>query len=48
MFSPLRDLPDIVIESMSSALAGGFFTTEPTREAQFVHEIAAIVFKSKR
>ena len=30
--SPLVDLPDPGIEPASSALAGGFFTTEPPKE----------------
>ena len=46
-FPPLGDLPDIVTEPMSPALTGGVFTMEPSREAQFVHEIAAIVLKAK-
>ena len=33
-FPSPEDLPDSGIELMSPALAGGFFTTEPTREAQ--------------
>jgi hypothetical protein len=31
-FSPLVDLPDQGIKPASSALAGGFFTTEPPKE----------------
>ena len=31
-FSPLVDLPDQGTEPASSALAGGFFTTEPPKE----------------
>ena len=34
-FPSPRNLPDSRIKPMSPALAGGFFTTEPSREPQF-------------
>ena len=33
-FPPPRDFPDPEFEAMSPALAGGFFTSEATQEAQ--------------
>ena len=35
-FPSPRDLPDLGIEAMSPALAGGFFTTEPPGKPKFI------------
>ena len=37
-FPPLGDLPDPGINPVSSALAGGFFTTEPPRRTKITVE----------
>ena len=48
-FPPAGDLPDPGIELVSSALAGGFFTTVPPEEAIYVYIYQSIeaIFEGK-
>ena len=38
-FPPPGDLPDPEIEPVSPALAGGFFTAEPSENPQVIHRL---------
>ena len=42
-FPPPRDFPDPEFEAMSPALAGGFFTSEATQEAQHAWLFASLL-----